>query len=322
MIGEQIRDADPGFRRNIDTTLRDMLGHPPFYGSDVPDLAGRGNNPDPDTLVADVKEREEKNPKKLSVAHVELGVRGGVALVLLGALAREHGALASEAARPYTVLQRMLHDPMGQEILGEAIKALRAGDNSIPARDPQTGKPIGRDAENRVVPMTPANIRELFTGSSSGGGSGSADDADDLITEMKDIARNKLGKLLARLKRVPDVAKQGVAPHKVADLTDLLMEQAGDLDYLGRKGADHLSASEDEASPRLRCRPNGRADGSGHLCGGVAGGGAGNRRGAPAVVPADTRRPDRPANRAQGDLHRVSRPACAIRGFNRARRPG
>ena len=126
VIGEQIRDADPGFRRNIDTTLRDMLGHPPFYGSDVPDLPGRGNNPDPDTLVADVKKREEKNPKKLSVEHVELGVRGGVALVLLGALAREHGALASEAARPYTVLQRMLHDPMGQEILGEAIKALRA----------------------------------------------------------------------------------------------------------------------------------------------------------------------------------------------------
>ena len=32
------------------------------------------------------------------------------------------------------------------------------------------------------------------------------------------------------------------------DLVDLLMDQAGDLDYQGRRGADHLRASEANGS--------------------------------------------------------------------------
>src|SRR5207248_7129945 len=118
--------------RQVETTLRDVLGYPPFYGSGLPELIV--NNPDPDELVVQVKAAEKAEPGELSAAHVELGVKGGAALVMLGALAREHGALASEAARPYTVLQRMLHDPFGQELLGEAINALRAGEDRIPAR--------------------------------------------------------------------------------------------------------------------------------------------------------------------------------------------
>ena len=108
IIGEQFRDADPSLRRQVEITLRDMLGHAPFYGADVPELAI--DNPDPDDLVARVKAAAEANPGQLSVDHAALGVKGGVALVLLGALSREHGASASEAPRPYTVLQRMLHD--------------------------------------------------------------------------------------------------------------------------------------------------------------------------------------------------------------------
>jgi len=39
----------------------------------------------------------------------------------------------------------------------------------------------------------------------------------------------------------------GIAPHKVADLIELLESQARDLDYQGRRGADYLRASEQHA---------------------------------------------------------------------------
>jgi hypothetical protein len=246
IIGEQLRDADPGLRRQVETTLRDVLGYPPFYGGDLPGLTV--NNPDPNELVAQVNEAEEADPGKLSPAHIELGVKGGAALVMLGVLAREHGALASGVARPYTVLQRMLHDPFGQALLGEAIRALRAGEDRIPARNPETKEPKGRDAENRVVPMDPANLRELFTQNGSGGGAGDGAPPrtlEDILAEMKSVARNDFGGLLDELKDVPEATRGGVAPHKVKDLVELLMDQAGDLDYLGRKGADQLRVAEE-----------------------------------------------------------------------------
>ena len=171
-------------------------------------------NPDVNELVQKVKRSEDLQPKQLTGDHVQLGVKGGIALVLLGALAREHGANAAEVARPYTVLQRMVHDPFGQELLGEAIKALRAGDRLIPARDPETKDPKGRDAENRVVAMDPPNLRELFTeaGSSGGTGADGARTAADVLAEMTSIARNKLGVLLDELVRVPDVVQRESRP--------------------------------------------------------------------------------------------------------------
>jgi hypothetical protein len=249
VIGEQLRHADPAHRRQVETTLRDILGHAPFYGNGVPELSP--TNPDVDELVARVRREEQSAPKKLSVAHAELGVKGGVALVMLGALAREHGAPASEVARPYAVLQRMLHDPFGQELLGEAISALRSGNDALPARDPKSRDPKGRDAENRIVRMDASNLRELFTPDSSGdskGGDGSRRTQDDILAELRSLARNDFGRLLTELQALPEVGRTGLAPHKVKVLTELLMDQASELEYLGRKGADHLRASERDAT--------------------------------------------------------------------------
>jgi hypothetical protein len=243
VIGEQLRSANPALRKQVETALRDILGSPPFYGAGVPELP-IGSNPNTDELVGAVKEAENADPDTLSPAHVELGVKGGVAL--LGALARAHGSI-TDAPRPYTVLQRMVHDQFGQELLGEAIMVLRAGKDQIPARDAGTKAPKGRDAENRIVPMDPANLRELFPDKSSGGGKGSGEPPrtrDDVLVEMRSVARNNLGRLLDELKELPDVVRQGVTPNKVKDLVDLLMDQAGELDHLGRKGAEYLQASE------------------------------------------------------------------------------
>lgn len=97
--------------------------------------------------------------------------------------------------------------------------------------------------------MDPANLRELFTQNGSGGGGGGGGalprTVDDILAEMRSVARNNFGGLLDELKAVPEVARAGIAPHKLKELVDLLMDQAGDLDYLGRKGADHLRAAEE-----------------------------------------------------------------------------
>lgn len=245
VIGEQLRDADPAFRRDVETTLRDILVHPPFYGTNVPGVP-KGSDPDPEELVKTVTKAHDENPKALTEHHVELGVKGGVALVMLGALRREHGALASEVARPYTVVQRLLGDSFGRELLGEAIQALRDGEQSLPARDPETKEPKGRDAENRVVPMDPNNLRELAeTVSSNEAGDDDSRVPDEILAEIKSTVRNKVGELIKELKEHSEVVQAGVAPQKAKELTELLMEQALDIEYLGRRGAENLNVSEE-----------------------------------------------------------------------------
>ena len=245
VIGEQLRNADPAFRRDVETTLRDILVHPPFYGANVPEVP-KGSDPDPDELVKAVLKAHEKDPKALTEHHVELGVKGGVALVMLGALKREHGALASEVARPYTVVQGLLRDSFGQGLLGEAIQALRDGKQFLPARDPETKEPKGRDAENRVVPMDPNNLRELAGTVSSGEpGDDDARTPDEILTEIKSMVRNTVGELINELKEDSKVAQAGIAPQKAKELTELLMDQALDIEYLGRRGAENLKISEE-----------------------------------------------------------------------------
>ena len=247
VIGEQLRSADPAFRRDVETTLRDILIHPPFYGANVPEVP-KGSDPDPGELVKAVMKAHEKDPKALTEHHVELGVKGGVALVMLGAIRREHGALASEVARPYTVIQHLLRDSFGQGLLGEAIQALRDGEQFLPARDPETKEPKGRDAENRIVRMDPNNLRELAETVSSGEpGGDEARTPDEILAEIRSMVRNTVGELIKELQEDSRVAQAGVAPQKAKELTDLLMEQALDIEYLGRRGAESLKISEEAA---------------------------------------------------------------------------
>ncbi len=249
VIGEQLRSADPSLRRQVETTLRDILGSSPFYGNGVPELPV-ASNPHPDEMVARAKAAEEIEPGVLSSAHVELGVKGGVAMVMLGILARPHGAVAN-GPRPYAVIQRMVHDEFGQQLLGEAIAALRKGSSGLPARDPETHDPKGRDAENRIVQMDLANLHALFSDDGAGSGDEAGVEArthDDVLAELLSVARDDISPLLEELKELPDVVREGLVPNKVKDLVELLMDQAGELDYLGRKGADHLRASQPEVA--------------------------------------------------------------------------
>ncbi|HTU13678.1 MAG TPA: hypothetical protein VMF31_00645 [Solirubrobacterales bacterium] len=245
VIGEQMRNADPEFRRQVETALRDMLVHSPFYRSEEPDMPA--SDPDPGDLLESVRTAESDKPGELSIHHVELGIKGGIALVMLGALDRAHGTSAIEALRPYAVVQQLVRDSFGQDLLAEAIIALRKGQEYLPALDPETRDPLGRDGENMVIPMDPVNLRQLIGQSSEGGSDEEhAKSTDDIITEAKSVARNTLGNLIRELQEHPDVVRWGIPPHKVSDLFDLLMNQAGDVDYLARRGKEQVQVSADD----------------------------------------------------------------------------
>jgi len=239
VICEQLPSADPEFRRQVETALNDMAGKEPFYGGpDVPNA-----DPDPDELVARVKQSEAESPGALSVAHVELGVKGGVAMVMLGVIAREHGARSFEFPRPYTLLQRALRDETGQELLGEAIKALRQGKQQLPALDPETKQPLGLDGENRVVPMDAANLRDLVMGPGEDGEKEPEPTVEDVLAKINFLARHDVGGRVEQLKERPEVVRSGLPPETAREVVDLLMEAARELDYLGRRGVEHLKVS-------------------------------------------------------------------------------
>jgi len=245
VIGEQLRNADPEFRRQVETALNDMAGKEPFYGGpEVPNT-----DPDPDQLVARVQQNEKENPGALSPEHVALGVKGGVALVLLGAIAREHGARSYEFPRPYTLLEKALHSKVGQELLGRGIKALRAGDRFLPALDPETGEPCGRDGENRVIPMDAENLWSVVKGKTGKEEGGSPEaTVDDVLVEIKSLARNDILGRVEALKERPEVARSGLPPQAAKEAAELLLNAAGELDYLARRGAEHLKVSADSVS--------------------------------------------------------------------------
>ncbi len=204
-------------------------------------------DPDPDDLVAKVKQNEEESPGVLSAEHVQLGVKGGVAMVMLGAIAREHGARSYEFPRPYTLLQKTLRSEAGQELLGEAIKALRKGERQLPALEPETGQPLGRDGDNRVIPMDAENLRDLVMGSGEDGDGEPEPTVDDVLAEIKSLARNEVGGRVEGLKERAEVNLGGLPPQAAKEAVELLLYAAGELEYLGRRGEEHLKVSAEPA---------------------------------------------------------------------------
>src|SRR5206468_444507 len=131
-ILEQVKEANPKRRDNIEATLNEILAHEPFFGTGV---AWPDHSPDVDDLVNDVAAEHANAPGKWGRATVELAIKGGLMMAQLGALQRPFGETDKEQ-RSYNVLLRVGHDPVGHELPGEAIRAARDGRTFIQALDP------------------------------------------------------------------------------------------------------------------------------------------------------------------------------------------
>jgi hypothetical protein len=242
---EQVRDADPKRRDNIEATLNELLAHQPFFGTGV---TWPSRDPEVDDLLTEVNAEHAANPRGWTPAKVELTVKGGLAMAMIGTLQRPFGTEDKEQ-RSYNVLARVAHSPYGHELLGAAIKAVRNGEDFIPGIDHKTKQPKGLDGNGDVIPMDGANLRELFPTPSTA------------VKQAQPTADGYLGQIVARLKngvssdidaleQMPVVQQRGVSPSQdTIEAIELLEEYRDRLKFLVRQHKNYYSSGGDQTAP-------------------------------------------------------------------------
>jgi hypothetical protein len=239
-ILEQVREADPKRRDNIEATLNEILAHPPFFNTGVtwPD-----RDPEVDALLNEVAKEQAAKPAEWGPAKVELAVKGGLSMAMLGALQRPFGELR-KAERSYNVLARVAHDPYGQELLGEAIRAVRDGKTHVQAINPETKKPLF-DAQGDPLPMDGENLRRLFPSSSSTV-KGAQPTEDEFLASIVGSLK-EVGDDLDEIEKLAAVQQRGLDPAgKAGDAVDLLDDYLDRLKFLVRQhGKFYAAAASD-----------------------------------------------------------------------------
>jgi hypothetical protein len=240
---EQVRDADPRRRQNIESALDELLSHQPFYKAGV-DWPSR--DPDVGELLAEAREELENGDQAgYGPAMAELAIKGGIALAILGPLWRIYGG-ADATQRPYNMLPRMVRDSFGQELLGEGIRALREGNDHIPARDPETHA-VTYDAAGAPLPMDAANLRELFPSTATAVKKAQPTEADlvrAILGRLKDGVSNDLGALEA----LPVIRQRGITPSSdLQEALELFEDYRDRLKFLERKNRQYYA--ENPAAP-------------------------------------------------------------------------
>jgi hypothetical protein len=237
---EQVRDTDPKRREKIETTLNEILSHKPFFGTDVP---WPSRDPDVDDLLREAAAEQGNDPKGWGPAKLELAIKGGLALTMVGALNRPWGTEESQQ-RSYNVLLRIAHDPFGQELLGEAIRALREGEDHIPALDADTREPLGSDGAGNPVPMDGENLWALFPTASSTV-EGAQPTADDFVLSIVNGLKNGVSDHLDLLEELPGVQQHGVDPRGDAEeAIELLGDYRDRLRFLGLQHERYYASGE------------------------------------------------------------------------------
>lgn len=233
---------DPGGRETVQTALNDLLANPPIADNDSPGFQGRVI--DPRHLGKEAEAELADGFHGQAVA--EFATKGGVALALLGALTRPYDADKDD--RPYEVLQRMLVDEYGRQLLAEAIEALRAGDDGLPLRDEQTGEE-SHLGTGEVVTWTGEQLRERFPTARQAVAAAAPNEA-ELIRRLSEhlIETDGVEKLLTELEALSTVQRNGLSPTLGRDVQVLLERLAGRLDYLVRKHEDRFRQASDEPS--------------------------------------------------------------------------
>ncbi|UOZ09387.1 hypothetical protein [Amycolatopsis sp. WQ 127309] len=242
-ILEQVHEADARRRQLIESALDELLAHPPFWGAPV-----RWPNRDPEVsdLVAEAKKEQDGEEGDQGPATIELTVKGGIALAILGPLQRIYGD-DDATRRNYNVLDRMATDPLGLELLGEGIQALRDGRDQIVKRDPDSHKPVwdGKTAKA----MDSANLRDLFPSSDKQAKKKQNSESDLLKSIVKHLTKG-VSTDLDSLEELPKVQQQGVTPaDELTEAIELLSDQRDRLGHLKRKHADYFREQAPEPMP-------------------------------------------------------------------------
>lgn len=200
-ISEQLPAGNAKLRSDFETATQDVLDSPRYGSVKYMTVDGRSR---PSKVVEQAKiELKDGKTAENGEWLMELGLKGTIALAALGHLRREYGQTTAESPRPYQIIDNMLTDTLGLELLGDAIQAWRDG-TWLPDYDPETRKPAPQAGALR-----PATLSALFGGSRQ---APPAPNVRDLCTALQAVLDEQFMPTYEQLMKLPEVTSEGVPP--------------------------------------------------------------------------------------------------------------
>jgi hypothetical protein len=229
-----------GDRDHVQSALNDLFANAPICPPEPIGFTSRVV--DPDELVREAG--IEVDAKQPGPAFAELATKGGVAMALLGALVRPFNAAKDD--RPYTVLDRMMHDPAGRQLLGQAIVDLRAGRQTLVRYKPGTEEPATFLGTGEPEPWTGEALREQFPTAHQAVTRAAPTEA-ELVRKLSD-AEKGMAATLRELELLASVQRHGISKVLAGELKVELADLAERVGHLIRRNDDFFTHEPNEGS--------------------------------------------------------------------------
>lgn len=210
-LSEQIDSGNSKLRNDFETAVQDVLDTQRFgsVGNMVDD-----SDEEPEVIVAQAKgERAAGTTVENSDWLMELGLKGTIALAALGHLRRDYAISTEDAPRPYQIIDNMLDDEFGLELLGDAIAAWRT-DERLPEYDADKRQP-----RDDAGDLRPATLGMLFSGETE---MPPEPTARDLCETLRNVLRSKFMPTYDDLVKLPEVRAEGIAPDAVNGILSIM----------------------------------------------------------------------------------------------------
>lgn len=203
-LSEQIDSGNAKLRSDFETAVQDVLDTLRF--GTVSNMTTDSDFEPADILVEAKAEIAEGVLVENSLWLMELGLKGAIALAALGHLRRGYATSTEEAPRPYQIIDNMVDDEFGLQLLADAIQAWRDGQR-LPEYDPEKRKI--KDVE---TDLRPATLGQLFSGEKELPPEPSAR---DLCETLRKVLEQKFMPPYNTMMKLPEVQQEGIAPDSV-----------------------------------------------------------------------------------------------------------
>ncbi|GGL85204.1 hypothetical protein GCM10010840_23890 [Deinococcus aerolatus] len=146
VVAEGLENAHDEAREGFETTLRDFFGTKKFGEvQTTPEMTQRSADDLLKAAEAEIAVREFQATE--SPTNRELAIRGAIALAAVGTLRRQFGTRAGSVLRPAALVEKMMSEPFGRQLLAEGIKAWQQN-GQVRWYDPASRQPGRRVSPN------------------------------------------------------------------------------------------------------------------------------------------------------------------------------
>ena len=210
-LSEQIDSGNAKLRNDFETAVQDVLDTQRFGNICNTTI---DSDLQPAEIVAQAKiELDKATSVENGEWLMELGLKGAIALAALGHLRRGYATSTEDAPRPYQIIDNMLEDEFGLELLGDAIQAWRDG-RRLPEYDADERTPMKNGGDLR-----PATLGKMFSGEKD---MPPEPTARDLCESLRNTLRNRFMPTYDELVLLPEVRTEGIAPDAVQGVLTIM----------------------------------------------------------------------------------------------------